>query len=305
MAEKKKYYWLKLKRDFFKRHDVRVIEGMENGKDYVLFYLKLLVESIDHDGGLRFSDTIPYDETMLSTITNTNIDTVRCAMKIFHNFNLIDILDDQTIYMNQITEMTGSETKWAEKKRLYREEEDIRRTLGGHDEDNVLSDGGQNETMSDKSKSIEIDIKSKINTEPEPEIINLPVLSEIEQKGSKPPAKKGEQFDDLEIHILQIIIAVQPKSTWSNKGKEIGQIKILAKSIRDLFKDGVPFDDTFQLSDAILATFLEMREFGHWRAKDKPVIPSSVSTAWAEIITQLAEGYRTVESVGSSEEIIF
>lgn len=58
-GREKKYYWLKLKRDFFKRHDIRIIEKMQNGKDYVLFYLKMLLESIDHEGELRFSDAIP------------------------------------------------------------------------------------------------------------------------------------------------------------------------------------------------------------------------------------------------------
>ena len=82
MAESKKFYWLKLKRDFFKRHDIRIIEEMPNGKDYVLFYLKLLLESIDHEGSLRFSDTIPYNEQMLAVITNTNIDIVKAAMKL-------------------------------------------------------------------------------------------------------------------------------------------------------------------------------------------------------------------------------
>ena len=75
----KRYYWLKLQKDFFKRHDIRIIENMPNGKDYVLFYLKLLCESTSHDGNLRFSDTIPYSEDMLSTITNTNIDIVRSS----------------------------------------------------------------------------------------------------------------------------------------------------------------------------------------------------------------------------------
>ena len=30
-----KFYWLKLKRDFFKRHDVHCINGMENGETHV------------------------------------------------------------------------------------------------------------------------------------------------------------------------------------------------------------------------------------------------------------------------------
>ena len=120
MEENKKYYWLKLKRDFFKRHDIRIIEEMPNGKDYVLFYLKLLLESVDHEGTLRFSDAIPYNEQMLSVVTNTNIDIVRSAMKIFIELHMIDVFDDQTIYMNEVEKYIGSETRWAEKKRVQR-----------------------------------------------------------------------------------------------------------------------------------------------------------------------------------------
>ena len=120
MGENGKYYWLKLKRDFFKRHDIRIIEEMPNGKDYILFYLKLLLESIDHEGSLRFSDTIPYNEQMLSVVTNTNIDIVRSAMKLFIELNMMSICDDKTIYMNEVEKLIGSETKWAEKKRLQR-----------------------------------------------------------------------------------------------------------------------------------------------------------------------------------------
>ena len=121
MAEQKKYYWLKLKRDFFKRHDIRIIEEMPNGKDYILFYLKMLLESIDHEGELRFSETIPYNEQMLSVITNTNIDIVKSAMKIFIELNMIEILDDSTIYMAEVLKLTGSETATAGRMRKSRE----------------------------------------------------------------------------------------------------------------------------------------------------------------------------------------
>lgn len=119
--ENKKYYWLKLQRNFFKRHDIKIIENMMNGKEYILFYLKLLCESIDHNGKLRFSNKIPYNEEMLAIITGTNIDTVKNAIQIFINLNMIEILDDGTYYLSEVEKMIGSETKWAEKKRLYRE----------------------------------------------------------------------------------------------------------------------------------------------------------------------------------------
>lgn len=119
--DKKRYYWLKLEKDFFKRHDIRIIECMPNGKDYIIFYLKLLCESTSHEGYLRFSETIPYNENMLSTITNTNIDIVRSAIKVFTELQMMTIYDDGTIYFKQVEKMIGSETGGAERKRLYRE----------------------------------------------------------------------------------------------------------------------------------------------------------------------------------------
>ena len=122
MAEGK-FYWLKLKRDFFKRHDIRIIEEMPNGKDYVLFYLKLLLESIDHEGSLRFSDTIPYNENMLSVVTNTNVDIVRSAMKLFVELGMMSICDDQTIYMAEVDKLIGCavDSDGANRVRRFRE----------------------------------------------------------------------------------------------------------------------------------------------------------------------------------------
>jgi len=123
-----RYFWLKLQRDFFKRHDVRIVEGMPNGKDYILFYLKLLCESIDHEGYLRFSDTIPYNEQMLSTITDTNIDIVRSAVKVFSELGLMEILNDGTYYMVEVEKMIGSKSNTAGARRQdrFRERKKLR-----------------------------------------------------------------------------------------------------------------------------------------------------------------------------------
>jgi len=154
MADDKKYYWLKLKKDFFKRHDIQIIESMPNGKDYLLFYLKLLVESVDHDGNLRFNDTIPYNENMLSTITNTNVDMVRSAMKIFVELKMIEVLEDKTIFMNEIQKMLGTETYWAEQKRKQREN-DIK----------ILGQCPQNVQAVSNVSNLELDIDKDIDKE--------------------------------------------------------------------------------------------------------------------------------------------
>ena len=149
MAETQKYYWLKLKRDFFKRHDIRIIEEMPNGKDYVLFYLKLLLESIDHEGSLRFSDTIPYNEQMLSVVTNTNIDIVRSAMKLFIDLNMMSICDDQTIYMTEVEKLIGSavDNDNANRQRRFREKK----------KQSALQNVTDSVTKNNESKSIELE----------------------------------------------------------------------------------------------------------------------------------------------------
>ncbi len=125
MANGARFYWLKLKRDFFKRHDIRIIESMPNGKEYILFYLKLLCESVDHDGHLRFNDQIPYSPDMLATITNTNVDVVKSAIDIFTQLGMMDIFDDGTYFMNEVERMIGSasNTDGANRVRRYREKQ--------------------------------------------------------------------------------------------------------------------------------------------------------------------------------------
>ncbi len=165
----KKFYWLKLKKDFFKRHDIRIIEEMPNGKDYILFYLKLLLESIDHNGELRFNDTIPYNEEMLSVVTNTNVDIVRSAMKVFLQLKMIEIMDDETIYMTEVAKMTGSETEWAKKKRLYRERnpDDEQKSLPAPKKDNkrTMSSKCPHDVRQEIEKEIDIEIEKEIDIE--------------------------------------------------------------------------------------------------------------------------------------------
>ncbi len=156
MAEGKKFYWLKLKRDFFKRHDIRIIEEMPNGKDYVLFYLKLLLESIDHEGSLRFSDTIPYNEQMLSVITNTNVDIVRSAMKLFIELQLIEIFDDKTIFMGEVEKMIGSESESAERVRKLRQRNKALLCNGDVQKSNI-----EKEIEIKKDKDIELENERK------------------------------------------------------------------------------------------------------------------------------------------------
>ena len=173
MNNTKKYYWLKLQNDFFKRNDIRVVEAMPNGKDYIIFYLKLLCESIVNDGVLRFSEEIPYSDEMLSTITSTNIDVVRSAINVFKELKMIEIYDDGTLFMKQVEKMVGSETKWANYKRVSRNQnKEI-----GQCPTNVQKQIGNCPIEIEKDKDIDIEKDIDIDTD-----INKDINKDIENK---------------------------------------------------------------------------------------------------------------------------
>lgn len=148
-TEEKKRYWLKLDKDFLKSSQIKVIKNMPNGKDYVIFYLALMLESVETIGHLRFSNLVPYNEEMLASVTDTNVDIVRTAVKIFESLGLMEILDDGTIYMTQVAEMTGKESESAERVRRYRLKQKQQLALQGNG--NVTNSNG-NVTNSNDNK---------------------------------------------------------------------------------------------------------------------------------------------------------
>lgn len=120
MADNKKYYYLKLKDNFFDSEEMKVLESMQNGIMYSNLLLKLYLKSLKFNGALKFNDFIPYNEQMISAITNLNIDVVRSGLMVLDQLKLIERLDDGTIYMMNIQNYIGKSSTEAERKSVYR-----------------------------------------------------------------------------------------------------------------------------------------------------------------------------------------
>lgn len=211
MSNNKKYYWLKLKEDFFDDDTISWIEEQENGKEYCLFYLKLCLKSLKTNGILVRNVgqmLIPYDAKKLGEITNTPADTVMVAMKVFENVGLVQILENGEIYMAQLKNMVGSETKWAEKKRLQRKKaaEQLPEPGKGQIEDNVPAMSDRDRDKEIRDKEIRDKEREAINYE---RVINayndtcvsfpkLRTLSENRKKAIKARLHSGFTYEDLE-----------------------------------------------------------------------------------------------------------
>lgn len=122
MADKR-YYWLKLKEDFFENETINWLEEQENGTDYVLFYMKLCLKSLKNDGVLirKVGNMyIPYDEKKLAEITNIDFDTVVVAMELLTKIGLVEKSAGGEIVLTEVKSMIGSENTSAERKRKSR-----------------------------------------------------------------------------------------------------------------------------------------------------------------------------------------
>ena len=120
MAEKK-YYWLKLPRDFFGKHYIKILRAKENGELLVLFYMWMLTESIDHAGRLRYSEDIPYDEEMLAEASGFALHIVTQALQQLTKLQLVILESDGSLFLPKTADMVGSESDSAQRVREYRE----------------------------------------------------------------------------------------------------------------------------------------------------------------------------------------
>lgn len=100
----------------------------------VFFYLALMLESITTLGHLRYSESVPYSNEMLSAMTGSDIRTVNKAMSVFQQLGLITILEDLTIFIPAVPTMTGRESESAERVRKYRERKKQELLLSNEDE---------------------------------------------------------------------------------------------------------------------------------------------------------------------------
>ena len=135
MSDNRKYYYLKLKENYFDDDSIVLLESMQDGVLYSNILLKLYLKSLKHGGRLQLDENIPYTAQMIATITRQQIGTVERALQIFLKLGLVEVLDSGTFYMSNIELLIGQSSTEAERKRAARFQNkalSTSRTNGGH-----------------------------------------------------------------------------------------------------------------------------------------------------------------------------
>ena len=135
MSDNRKYYYLKLKENYFDDDSIVLLESMQDGVLYSNILLKLYLKSLKHGGRLQLDEDIPYTAQIIATITRQQIGTVERALQIFLKLGLVEVLDSGTFYMSNIELLIGQSSTEAERKRAARLQNkalSAPRTNGGH-----------------------------------------------------------------------------------------------------------------------------------------------------------------------------
>lgn len=121
MADKRPYYYMRLKEHFFDSDELVIIENMENGYLYSNILLKLYLKSLKRDGELMLAENIPYTTEVLAKVIHHNVDDVEKALDIFENLGLIErIKSTGAIFMIHIQNYIGKSSTEADRQRDFR-----------------------------------------------------------------------------------------------------------------------------------------------------------------------------------------
>jgi predicted phage replisome organizer len=206
----KKFYWIKLKTDFFNREDIDFLLSQTNGCQYVVLYQMLCLSTANNDGKLetRIGEVIvPFNaEKVVRDCKYFDIDTVNVAMSLYRKMGLIYEQEDGTLRISKYEEMVGSETSSAKAMREWRSKKKLLQC-----DNNVIQEKDNRDQITenreeDKEKDSEIEIindKSLTTKQLNNEFEYLWKL--YPRKNSKKDAlrhyivarKKGANYDDV------------------------------------------------------------------------------------------------------------
>lgn len=123
MAEPKRYFWLKLHKDFFQRKEIKRLRKIAGGDTYTIIYLKMLLRSIMSDGKLYFDGLEENFSSELALDLDESEENVQITVTYLLNSGLLEMRSEDEYYLPDTKNSTGCETAAAARVRRHREKQ--------------------------------------------------------------------------------------------------------------------------------------------------------------------------------------
>ena len=117
----KRYYWLKLKADFFNDKNIKYIRRLPDGDKILIVYLRLQLLSLKLEGTIQYEKILPSCSEEIALDLDESIELIEQTIDILTRLKLVEIMEDNSLYLNAVAESIGSESDSAERVRKHRE----------------------------------------------------------------------------------------------------------------------------------------------------------------------------------------
>ena len=117
----KRYYWMRLKADFFESPEIKKLRKLAGGDTYVIIYLKMMLKTLQDDGVFIYKEIEDTFEKEVALIIDEDENNVMMTIAFLRNHNLLEEgYTENGFLLNAVPGLIGSETRDAERKRIAR-----------------------------------------------------------------------------------------------------------------------------------------------------------------------------------------
>nr|DAE10514.1 MAG TPA: replisome organizer [Siphoviridae sp. ctJER10] len=191
MAEPKRYFWLKLHKDFFQRKEIKRLRKIAGGDTYTIIYLKMLLRSIMSEGKLYFDGLEEDFAAEVALDLDESEENVQITITYLLNSGLLEMCSDDEYYLPDTKNSTGCETAVAARVRRHREKQKALHCNADVTQVKHLCNGEiEIEKELDKEKDIEIEHRDRDIT-----ISTTRENKEIENSQSLTPMSNIDIYD--------------------------------------------------------------------------------------------------------------
>ena len=217
----KKYYWLKLKEDFFDDKVIKYLRKLPEGDALVIIYLKMQLKSLKAEGFIKYDNILPSYEEELALVLDEDINTVKFAINALLKLGVVERWENDMLYMVSMQQLIGKETAVAERVRKHRASKLINaQNEHAQIEYNAQNEHAQSAQIEHNEHAQTVDNKGLLQCNTEVTKCNTEIEIEIEKELELEKEKKKNKELEIEKHFTSFW-SIYPKKTDKKRALKI------------------------------------------------------------------------------------
>jgi len=119
----KRYYWLKLKDDFFNQKEIKKLRKIAGGDTYTIIYLKLQLLSLQNEGVIAYEGIEDNFVDEMALTLDEDVENVRVTILYLQKVGFLEEINADEFILPKAVESIGSESSVAARVRKYRDKQ--------------------------------------------------------------------------------------------------------------------------------------------------------------------------------------